>query len=126
MNNNINNAQKAEIIAHALPHIQKYRKKTVVVKYGGNAMTNEELKQAVMSDIVLLSLVGVMVGEIVQKHLPQMTACRRKKPLKKPRGKSPLYRIFTSPIRQKAVSEMAQLFAAFFGRSGTFRSVRKP
>lgn len=59
---------------------------------------------------VLLSLVGVMVGEIVQKHLPQMTACRRKKPLKKPRVKSPLYRVF----------------AAFFGRSGTFRSVRKP
>ena len=75
---------------------------------------------------VLLSLVGVMVGEIVQKHLPQMTACRRKKPLKKPRVKSPLYRVFTSQIRQKAVSEMAQLFAAFFGRSGTFRSVRKP
>lgn len=71
-----------------------------------------------------------MVGEIVQKHLPQMTACRRKKPLKKPlkkpRVKSPLYRVFTSQIRQKAVSEMAQLFAAFFGRSGTFRSVRKP
>jgi len=46
MDNNINNAQKAEIIAHALPHIQKYRKKTVVVKYGGNAMINDELKEA--------------------------------------------------------------------------------
>lgn len=67
-----------------------------------------------------------MVGEIVQKHLPQMTACRRKKPLKKPRVKSPLYRIFTPQIRQKAVPFLTQLFAAFFGRRGTFRSVRKP
>lgn len=57
----INNAQKAEIIAHALPHIQKYRKKIVVVKYGGNAMINEELKSAVMSDLVLMQLVGVNV-----------------------------------------------------------------
>ena len=46
MNDNINNAQKAEIIAHALPHIQKYRNKTVVVKYGGNAMINDELKES--------------------------------------------------------------------------------
>ena len=59
--NNINNAQKAEIIAHALPHIQKYRKKIVVVKYGGNAMINEELKEAVMRDLVLLTTVGIKV-----------------------------------------------------------------
>ncbi|MGN0536148.1 MAG: acetylglutamate kinase [Eubacterium sp.] len=57
----INNAQKAEIIAHALPHIQKYRKKIVVVKYGGNAMINEELKEAVMRDLVLLTTVGIKV-----------------------------------------------------------------
>ncbi|MCC8073102.1 MAG: acetylglutamate kinase [Clostridiales bacterium] len=58
---NINNAQKAEILAHALPNIQMYRKKTIVVKYGGNAMINEELKAAVMHDIVLLTTVGIKV-----------------------------------------------------------------
>ena len=51
----ITNAMKADVIAHALPHIQAYRKKIVVVKYGGNAMINEELKEAVMHDLVLLS-----------------------------------------------------------------------
>ena len=55
----INNTQRAEILSHALPYIQKYQNKVVVVKYGGNAMLNEELKQAVMHDVVLLSLVGV-------------------------------------------------------------------
>ena len=57
----ITNAQRAEILVHALPYIQKYYNKIVVIKYGGNAMINEELKQAVMGDIVLLSLIGVKV-----------------------------------------------------------------
>lgn len=57
----INNAQKAEILAHALPHIQMYRKKIIVVKYGGNAMINEELKEAVMRDLVLLTTIGIKV-----------------------------------------------------------------
>lgn len=57
----IDNQTKAEILAHALPHIQMYRKKTIVVKYGGNAMINEELKQAVMRDLVLLTTVGIRV-----------------------------------------------------------------
>lgn len=57
----ITNAMKADVIAHALPHIQAYRKKVVVVKYGGNAMINEELKEAVMHDLVLLSTVGIHV-----------------------------------------------------------------
>ena len=78
MDNNINNAQKAEIIAHALPHIQKYRKKTVVVKYGGNAMINDELKEAVMRDLVLLTTVGIKVvlvhggGPAINKTLEKM------------------------------------------------------
>ncbi len=55
------NAQSAEVLTRALPYIQEYYNKTVVVKYGGNAMINEELKQQVMGDIVLLSLVGVKV-----------------------------------------------------------------
>ena len=54
-------AQKADILSQALPYIQKYHGKTVVVKYGGNAMTNEELKAAVMGDIVLLSCIGIKV-----------------------------------------------------------------
>lgn len=55
------NAQRAEVLVHALPYIQKYNNKIVVVKYGGNAMINEELKEAVMGDIVLLSLIGIKV-----------------------------------------------------------------
>ncbi len=58
---NITNAQRAEVLTQALPYIRKYNKKVVVIKYGGNAMINEELKQQVMEDIVLLSLIGVKV-----------------------------------------------------------------
>ena len=52
----ITNAQRAEILVNALPYIKKYYNKVIVVKYGGNAMINEDLKEAVMGDIVLLSL----------------------------------------------------------------------
>ena len=52
---------RANILVEALPYIQEYYGQTVVVKYGGNAMTNDELKDAVMNDIVLLSLVGIKV-----------------------------------------------------------------
>ena len=54
-------AQRAEILIQALPHIQKYNNKIIVVKYGGNAMINDDLKEAVMGDIVLLSLIGIKV-----------------------------------------------------------------
>lgn len=57
----ISDAVRAQILVSALPYIQKYNGKIVVVKYGGNAMTSNELKQAVMSDVVLLSLIGVRV-----------------------------------------------------------------
>ena len=57
----ISNVIKAEVLNQALPYIQKYHDKIVVVKYGGNAMTSPELKDAVMSDIVLLGLVGIKV-----------------------------------------------------------------
>ena len=59
MDLNINNHQRAEILTQALPYIQKYHDKIVVVKYGGNAMISEELKMQVMEDIVLLWLIGV-------------------------------------------------------------------
>ena len=52
---------RAQILVEALPYIQKYHGKTVVIKYGGNAMVSEELRHAVMSDIVLLNLVGIHV-----------------------------------------------------------------
>ena len=57
----ISNTDKAQVLNQALPYIQKYTNKIVVIKYGGNAMIDEELKQAVMSDIVLLHLVGIRV-----------------------------------------------------------------
>lgn len=55
------NAESAEVLVGALPYIEKYAGKTIVVKYGGNAMKSEELKLAVMHDIVLLRLIGVNV-----------------------------------------------------------------
>lgn len=57
----IANNIRSKVLIDALPYIQNYNNKTVVIKYGGNAMTNEELKNAVMSDIVLLTLVGIKV-----------------------------------------------------------------
>lgn len=55
----IDNHQRAEVITQALPYIQKYHDKIIVVKYGGNAMISEDLKMQVMEDIVLLWLIGV-------------------------------------------------------------------
>ncbi len=57
----MNYIERAGMLSEALPYIQQYAKKTIVVKYGGNAMQSEALKQAVLSDIVLLSLVGMRV-----------------------------------------------------------------
>ena len=57
----LTNAGRAEVLTQALPYIQKYNGKIVVVKYGGNAMINNQLKEQVMEDIVLLSLIGVKV-----------------------------------------------------------------
>ena len=57
----ISNAEKAEILVQALPYIQEYNNRIVVVKYGGNAMINQQLKNAVMRDIVLLWQIGIKV-----------------------------------------------------------------
>jgi acetylglutamate kinase len=59
-NNNIN-IQKANVLSQALPYIQRYSGKTVVIKYGGNAMINEDLRNTVIRDIVLLNCVGIKV-----------------------------------------------------------------
>ena len=61
MDLHFSNAQRAEVLTQALPYIKQYNGKIVVVKYGGNAMINETLKQQVMEDIVLLWLIGVKV-----------------------------------------------------------------
>ena len=61
MDNHFSNAERAEVLTAALPYIKKYSGKTVVIKYGGNAMQTEQLKQQVMEDIALLWLIGVKV-----------------------------------------------------------------
>ncbi|MBR6237025.1 MAG: acetylglutamate kinase [Firmicutes bacterium] len=61
MNTDFSNAERAQILVEALPYIEKYVGEIVVVKYGGNAMINEQLRQQVMEDIVLLQLIGVKV-----------------------------------------------------------------
>lgn len=59
--NNFSNHERAEVLTQALPYIKRYNGEIVVIKYGGNAMINEELKRQVMEDIVLLWLIGVKV-----------------------------------------------------------------
>ena len=61
MDNELSNMERAEVLTQALPYIKKYSGKIVVIKYGGNAMINEQLKQQVMEDITLLWLIGVKV-----------------------------------------------------------------
>ena len=57
----LSHSDRAQVLVEALPYIQEYNKKTVVVKYGGNAMVSQELRKAVISDIILLKLVGINV-----------------------------------------------------------------
>ena len=73
----VDNEQRAAILSDALPYIQEYYDKVVVVKYGGNAMTNETLKQAVMSDIVLLSTIGIKIV-LVHGGGPEINAMLKK------------------------------------------------
>ena len=61
MHNDLTNMERAEVLTAALPYIRRYAGKVVVVKYGGNAMINDQLKQQVMEDIVLLWLIGVRI-----------------------------------------------------------------
>ena len=61
MNSELTNAQRADVLIRALPYIKRYNNKIVVIKYGGSAMLSDDLKKAVMGDIVLLSLIGVKV-----------------------------------------------------------------
>jgi len=77
MNGNVNNADRAEILVNALPYIQRYRGKTVVVKYGGNAMINENLKSAVIQDVILMACVGIRTV-LVHGGGPEIEAMLRK------------------------------------------------
>jgi acetylglutamate kinase len=61
IDNHFSNAQRAEVLTQALPYIKQFTGKIVVIKYGGNAMINEQLKEQVMEDIALLWLIGVKV-----------------------------------------------------------------
>ncbi|MBQ9324251.1 MAG: acetylglutamate kinase [Clostridia bacterium] len=73
MERNFSNAERAEVLTQALPHIQKYAGKIVVIKYGGNAMVNEAIREQVMQDMVLLRQVGVRVV-LVHGGGPEITA----------------------------------------------------
>ena len=64
--------QKAEVLIEALPYIQRFNRKTIVVKYGGNAMVSDALRHAVISDIILLNLVGIRVV-VVHGGGPEIT-----------------------------------------------------
>ncbi len=68
---------RAAVLSEALPYIQKFYGKTIVVKYGGNAMVSEELRQAVISDIILLHLVGIQVV-VVHGGGPEITEMLQK------------------------------------------------
>lgn len=74
---NISNSDRAQVLVQALPYIQKYAGKTIVVKYGGNAMVNDDLKDAVMSDLVLMQLVGINVV-LVHGGGPEISAMLKK------------------------------------------------
>ena len=70
-------SDRAQVLAEALPYIQTYYQKTVVVKYGGNAMVSEDLRRAVISDIILLKLVGINVV-VVHGGGPEINAMLKK------------------------------------------------
>ena len=72
-----NEVDRAQVLAEALPYIQKFYGKTIVVKYGGNAMVSEELRRAVISDIILLHLVGIRVV-VVHGGGPEINAMLKK------------------------------------------------
>lgn len=77
MHNEFTNIERAEVLTQALPYIKKYSGKIVVIKYGGNAMVNESLKQQVMEDIALLWLIGVKVV-LVHGGGPEISSTMKK------------------------------------------------
>lgn len=100
----LTNSQRAEVLICALPYIQKYYDKIVVIKYGGNAMVSDSLKKAVMGDVVLLNLIGVKVV-LVHGGGPEITEV-----LTKMNKKS----VFCDGLRvtDKETAEVAQMVLA--------------
>ena len=104
MNNQFSNAERAEVLTQALPYIRQYYGKIVVVKYGGNAMINEHLKEQVMEDIVLLHLVGVKVV-LVHGGGPEISEVMEKM------GKKPVF-IDGCRVTDKETAEIVQMVLA--------------
>ncbi|MDR2433363.1 MAG: acetylglutamate kinase [Treponema sp.] len=75
--NSISNSGRADVLIHALPYIRRYRGKTFVVKYGGNAMINEDLKAGVIEDVILMSCVGIRTV-LVHGGGPEIAAMLKK------------------------------------------------
>ena len=100
----ITNLQRAEVITQALPYIQKYHNKIIVIKYGGNAMVSEELKLQVMEDIVLLSLIGVK-PVLVHGGGPEISEMLKKF------GKESKY-IYGLRVTDKETAEIGQMVLA--------------
>jgi len=100
----LTNAGRAEVLTQALPNMQRYYGKVVVIKYGGNAMINEQLKLQVMEDIVLLHLVGVKVV-LVHGGGPEITDMLKKV------GKESLF-VDGLRVTDKETSEIVQMVLA--------------
>lgn len=100
----LTNQTRAHVLVAALPLLQKYYGKTIVVKYGGNAMTSEELKQQVMEDIVLLSMVGIKVV-LVHGGGPELSSLMQKL------GKKPEF-IDGLRVTDKETIDIAQMVLA--------------
>lgn len=100
----LTNQTRAHVLVQALPNLQKYYGKTIVVKYGGNAMTSETLKEQVMEDIVLLTMVGIRVV-LVHGGGPELSALMQRL------GKKPEF-IDGLRVTDKETIDMAQMVLA--------------
>ncbi len=101
---NVTNSMRAHVLVQALPYLQRYYGKTIVVKYGGNAMTSEALKEQVMEDIVLLSMVGIRVV-LVHGGGPELSGLMQRL------GKKPEF-IDGLRVTDKETIDMAQMVLA--------------
>ena len=111
--------QKAGTLIAALPYIQKFYKKTVVIKYGGNAMVSEKLKDAVISDVVLLSLVGINVV-LVHGGGPEISDM-----LKKVGKESRLKMVLAGKVNKELVSRLSKKRGKAIGLCGLDGSLIK-
>ena len=101
---NVTNSMRAHVLVQALPYLQRYYGKTIVVKYGGNAMTSEDPKEQVMEDIVLLSMVGIRVV-LVHGGGPELSGLMQRL------GKKPEF-IDGLRVTDKETIDMAQMVLA--------------